>query len=311
MARNRKRQRRPKGREINGILLLDKPAGKTSNAVLQEVKTLYQAAKAGHTGSLDPVATGMLPVCFGEATKVSAFLLEADKSYEVLCQLGEKTATGDTEGEVIARCEVPALDLPGLQQVVAQFLGDIEQIPPMYSALKHQGKRLYELAREGIEVERKPRTVHIFSIDILHIEQTSIRLRVACSKGTYIRTLVEDIGDSLGCGAHVSALRRLTVGGFTDSSQMISLASLHTEVSEGIDKLDNFLLPLESALAHWPEVHLTDDSAWYLRQGQAVQVPHAPLEGMVRIYRGEDEFVGMGQIQEDGKVAPKRLFRLN
>lgn len=308
MARNRKK--RPKGRDITGILLLDKPPGSTSNAVLQEVKSLYNAAKAGHTGSLDPIATGMLPICFGEATKVSAFLLDADKSYEVVCQFGQKTTTGDTEGEIIQSADVPKLDKKQIKKIVAPFVGDIEQIPPMYSALKHEGKRLYDLARQGVEVERKPRPVHIFSIDIIEIAETSARLRVACSKGTYIRTLVEDIGDALGCGAHVTELRRLTVGVYRNSDAMLTLDELIIKKEEGIDIIDNLLLPLESALDHWPDVHLTTDSTWYLRQGQAVQVPHAPLEGMVRIFH-DDEFVGMGQIQDDGKVAPKRIFKAN
>ncbi len=309
MGRNRKR--RPSGREINGILLLDKPPGFTSNAVLQNVKSLYKAAKAGHTGSLDPIATGMLPICFGEATKISAFLLDADKSYEVLCKFGEKTNTADTEGEIISVRNIPALNKSLLQKILEPFLGDIEQIPPMYSALKHEGKRLYDLARQGIEVERKPRPVHIFSIDIIEMSKTTARLQVACTKGTYIRTLVEDIGEAIGCGAHVAELRRLTVGVYRDSNVMISLDDLTMKSKEDIDCIDNYILPLESALSHWPDVHLTADSAFYIRQGQAVQVAKAPSEGMVRIFEGEAEFVGLGQIQEDGKVAPKRIFRVN
>ena len=308
MARNRKRH--PKGRNITGILLLDKSPGATSNAVLQEVKSLYQAAKAGHTGSLDPIATGMLPICFGEATKVSAFLLDADKSYEVVCQFGQKTTTGDTEGEIIQSADIPRLDKKRIKKAIEPFIGDIEQIPPMYSALKHEGKRLYDLARQGIEVERKPRPVHIFSIDIIEIGETSARLKIECSKGTYIRTLVEDIGEALGCHAHVKELRRLTVGVYRDCDAMLTLDELIAKKEQGVDIIDNLLLPLESALSHWPDVHLTTDSTWYLRQGQAVQVPHAPLQGMVRIYH-EDEFVGMGQIQDDGKVAPKRIFKAN
>ncbi len=305
----RNRQRRPVGRKINGILLLDKPFGCTSNAALQEVKSLYKAAKAGHTGSLDPIATGMLPICFGEATKISAFLLDADKSYEVLCQFGEKTNTGDIEGEVISRRNVPDLSHAMLSKVIGPFLGDIEQIPPMYSALKHEGKRLYDLARQGIVVERKPRPVHIFSIDIIEVGNNTARLQVACSKGTYIRTLVEDIGEVLGCGAHVAELRRLSVGVYEDSSQLVTLDELIANSQEGTDSIDEFILPLESAVSHWPDVHLTQDTAYYIRQGQAVQVSPSPSEGMVRIFQGEDEFVGLGQIQEDGKVAPKRLFK--
>jgi tRNA pseudouridine55 synthase len=205
---SRHRKRNANLRTVNGILLLDKPAGLTSNAALQEVKKLYRARKAGHTGSLDPLATGLLPICFGEATKISGFLLDADKHYRVQCRLGERTNTGDSEGEVLERRPVEAVTEAALREAIEGFLGDIEQIPPMYSALKHKGERLYNLARQGLEVEREPRTVTIYALELLGFTGDHAELMVHCSKGTYVRTLVEDIGEILGCGAHVSAPAR-------------------------------------------------------------------------------------------------------
>ncbi len=304
----RRRRRKNKGREISGILLFDKPAGLTSNAALQQVKQLFNAAKAGHTGSLDPLATGMLPVCFGEGTKVSPFLLDADKSYRLVAQLGVRTTTGDSEGEVIERREIGSLGRSRLERVLAQFYGEIEQVPPMYSALKHNGERLYNLARQGLEVERRPRKVVIHRLELLDVEDDSLTLEVKCSKGTYIRTLVEDIGDALGCGAHVSRLRRLQVGVFDDPQQMYSLPALQQLAEQGYQALDSCLLAVEQALSDWPEVVLPKDSAYYLAQGQAVMAAHAPTSGLVRLVAENSGFIGMGQILEDGKVAPKRLF---
>ncbi len=207
-------RRKNKGRNVSGVLLLDKPKGCSSNHVLQRVKRLFGAAKAGHTGSLDPLATGMLPVCFGEATKISAFLLEADKRYHLKCQLGVSTATGDAEGDVLDTQDVSSIKESAIKAVLPEFIGEIEQVPPMYSALKHNGERLYKLARQGIEVERKPRRVTIYDIEFLSFEQDDqqraiLELEVSCSKGTYVRTLVEDIAKKLNCGAHITALRRL------------------------------------------------------------------------------------------------------
>ncbi|MGB5440817.1 MAG: tRNA pseudouridine(55) synthase TruB, partial [Gammaproteobacteria bacterium] len=215
-----RRQRNSHLRPVNGILLLDKPAGVTSNAALQIVKKLYRARKAGHTGSLDPLATGLLPICFGEATKISGFLLDADKDYLVTCKLGERTTTGDAEGEVEQRRPVERVTEKLVRKAMQGFIGDIEQIPPMYSALKHKGERLYKLARQGIEVERAPRQVTIFEMELTDFSLPEATFRVHCSKGTYVRTLIEDIGEVLGCGAHVIRLRRLGVGPF-DSSGMI------------------------------------------------------------------------------------------
>lgn len=302
-----RRHRHSNQRRVNGILLLDKPSGLTSNAALQAVKKLYRARKAGHTGSLDPLATGLLPICFGEATKVSGFLLDADKDYRVTCKFGERTTTGDAEGEVLEQRPVEDLSEDRLREVMQGFLGDIEQIPPMYSALKHKGERLYKLARAGVEVEREPRQVTIHALELLTLTPPLAEIRVHCSKGTYVRTLVEDIGAALGCGAHVSGLRRLGVGPF-DDSHMIDMAGLQAVAAESEHALDQLLLPLESGLAQWPDVRLSSDAAFYLRQGQPVLVPKAPTAGLVRLYEGESRFLGVGEILDDGRVAPRRLM---
>lgn len=298
-------RRRHKGRSVNGVLLLDKPAGISSNKVLQQVKTLFKAAKAGHTGSLDPLATGMLPICFGEATKISAFLLDANKSYRFLCQLGQTTTTGDTEGEVVKTSDFSAVTRADIERLLPDFTGDIEQIPPMYSALKHNGQRLYKLAREGIEVERKPRTVTIFDIHLHSLEQGVMDLEVTCSKGTYVRTLAENLGEALGCGAHIAQLRRLSVGPY--EGDMVSVQEIEEIATQGTHELDKLLLPVESGVADWPDVHLGADAAFYMSQGQPILVPQAPTEGWVRIY-DQQKFMGVGEVQDDGKVAPRRLL---
>lgn len=302
-------KRRRKGRPVNGVLLLDKPAGISSNNILQQVKLLFRAAKAGHTGSLDPIATGMLPLCFGEATKISAFLLDANKRYRFICQLGVTTTTGDTEGEVLQNRDSSAITAAEMERLLPDFSGEIEQIPPMYSALKHNGQRLYKLAREGIEVERKPRKVTIYSIRLLDFEQGRAELEVHCSKGTYVRTLAEDLGEALGCGAHISQLRRLSVGPY--QSDMLSLEQLEAIAAEGgLEALDQTLLPIESGVADWPDVHLGADAAFYMSQGQPVLVPHAPTEGWVRLY-DQQRFLGLGEVQDDGRVAPRRMLQAN
>lgn len=304
-----RRRQRQKGRPVHGILLLDKPTGVTSNEALQEVKHLYKARKAGHTGSLDPLASGLLPVCMGEATKASGFLLDADKHYRMTCRLGERTTTGDAEGEVLETHSVGSFRTEDIQAVLHKFLGPIQQIPPMYSAVKHHGERLYKLARQGLEVDRKPRTVMIREIDLLAMTLPDLELEIRCSKGTYVRTLAEDIGAVLGCGAHVVSLRRLGVGPY-DESGMVTMENLKKLAAQGLEGLDALLLPVESALSQWPGVRLSSDAAFYLRQGQPVLVPHAPTSGWVRLYHGENHFLGMGQILDDGRVAPKRLMNL-
>jgi tRNA pseudouridine55 synthase len=302
-------RRRNRGRNINGVLLLDKPEGMTSNKALQEIKFLYKAAKAGHTGSLDPLATGLLPICLGEATKLSAFLLDADKHYRVKVKLGETTTTADAEGEVVERADPSGVSEENIRAVLAEFQGEQQQLPPMYSAVKHQGERLYKLARQGIEVEREPRTIQIYALDLLGFELPEFEMDVHCSKGTYVRTLAEDIGKRLGCGAYVSALRRTGVGPYGDDA-MLTLEQVQAAFGEKrFEEMDNWLLPLESALSNWPEVALTADAAFYMKQGQAIQVPNAPTSGWVRLYANKTEFLGVGQILDDGRVAPKRLMQ--
>jgi len=301
-------RRRKSGRDVHGILLLDKPLGMTSNDALQRVKRLFGANKAGHTGSLDPLADGLLPLCFGNATKVSAYLLDADKRYWVRIRLGVTTTTQDAEGEVVATRPLDGIDEEKLRGVLPQFLGDILQTPPMYSALKHKGERLYKLAREGIEVEREPRTVSIHDIQLLHWESPEFKLMVHCSKGTYVRTLAEDIGNRLGCGAHVTALRRTGVGPYGDED-MVAMATLEA-IAEQQDPeaLDALLLSVDTALGDWPEVRLSPDTAFYLKQGQPVLAPNLPLEGWVRLYDVDQRFIGVGEILDDGRVAPRRLM---
>ncbi len=300
---------RKDGRDVNGILLLDKPLGASSNQALQRVKYLYRARKAGHTGSLDPLATGLLPLCFGAATKVSAFLLDADKHYRVRVKLGETTTTADAEGEVVKRAPVVGVDSDKVLAALSRFTGTIEQLPPMYSAVKHQGERLYKLARQGVEVERMPRQVQIYRLELVGIDLPEIEFEVHCSKGTYVRTLAEDIGNRLGCGGHVSALRRTGVGPYGEAeARLISMHEVEAAAEGGAGELDGLLLPLESALDRWPEVRLSADAAFYLRQGQAVLVPQAPTEGWVRLYGPSGELLGMGAILDDGRVQPRRLW---
>jgi tRNA pseudouridine55 synthase len=301
-------RRRRRGREVNGILLLDKPVGISSNHALQRVKRLYDAQKAGHTGSLDPLATGLLPLCLGYTTKFSAFLLDADKRYRVRVRLGETTETADAEGEVIATAPVDDVDESRVRAVLAEFVGEIEQLPPMYSAVKHDGKRLYKLAREGKEVERTPRQISIHAIELLELALPEIELSVHCSKGTYVRTLAEDIGNRLGCGGHVSALRRTGVGPYVEGeTAFVTLAEVEAAAEQGVEALDPLLLPLESALGHCPALRLSANTAFYLGQGQPVLVPQAPTEGLVRLYDANERFLGVGAILDDGRVQPKRL----
>ncbi len=303
--------RRKNCRKVNGILLLNKPVGLTSNEALQQVKTIFGACKAGHTGSLDPLASGLLPICFGIATKVSPFLLDSDKRYQVKVHLGVTTTTGDREGEVLETHPIDAVTERTVRDVLPGFLGEIRQLPPMYSALKHKGERLYKLARKGIEVEREPRIVRIHELTLGDFELPEFELNVHCSKGTYVRTLAEDIGKALGCGGHVAALCRNGVGPYT-MEQGVNMETLRqASESEGWTSLDRLLLPVDSAIQAWPDIHLSGDAAYYLRMGQAVLVPKAPTQGWVRLYSSSDEFIGIGRIQEDGRVAPKRLLSVS
>ena len=295
-------------RNVSGVLILDKPYGMSSNAALQKVRWLLNAEKAGHTGSLDPLATGVLPLCFGEATKFSQYLLDADKGYETLAQLGVTTSTGDAEGEVTERREV-TVGREDIEALLPRFRGEIKQIPPMYSALKKDGQPLYKLARAGEVVEREARSVTIARLDLLACENSQARLAVACSKGTYIRTLVEDLGQALGCGAHVAELRRTQAGPFV-LAQAISLETLEKVHAEGGNEaLDQFLLPVDSGLEHWPLIQLTEHSAYYWLHGQPVRAPEAPKFGMMRVQDHTGRFIGIGEVSDDGRVAPRRLIR--
>ena len=295
-----------KGRNVIGILLLDKPVGLTSNAALQRVKSLYRAKKAGHTGSLDKAASGLLPLCFGEATKFSGFLLNADKHYRTIFQLGIQTSTGDTEGEVVYRGALQKFTRKRIEAALAGFQGTVMQIPPMFSALKHKGQRLYKLAHQGLEVDREPREITVHSITLLDYRDDELELEILCSKGTYIRTLAEDIGKELGCGAHVKSLRRIGVGPYSDEN-MLALAELETIAETGLSGLDAELLGIDSVLQDMPSIHLVESVAFYLCQGQPVMVPKAPTHGMLRIYTEDKRFLGVGEVLEDGRVAPKRL----
>jgi tRNA pseudouridine55 synthase len=300
--------RKKRGRNVSGILLLDKPAGITSNGALQRVKSLFYAQKAGHTGSLDPLATGILPICLGEATKFSGFLLNADKSYLAECQLGVVTRSGDSEGEVVREQPVEGVDEERIRAVLQQFEGEIEQIPPMHSAVKVDGQPLYKLAHQGIEIEREPREVTIYGLEFVSYDRESERMviQVHCSKGTYVRTLVEDIGEQLGCGAHVTALRRTTLGPYLEQD-LLTLEQLEQMYQEDKFSMDQQLLPLESAVGDYEAVTLDADSSYYIRQGQPVQISGAPDEGWVRIYSAQEQFIGVGEIDRDGRVAPRRL----
>ncbi len=303
--------RRRHGRPIDGILILDKPLGLSSNRALQMAKRLYVAAKAGHTGSLDPLATGVLPLCFGEATKFSQFLLDADKAYQSTFKLGIATATGDAEGEVLETSDASHITEADVVAALTAFRGEIEQVPSMFSAIKQNGQPLYKLARQGKEVERKSRKVVIKQLDLCSFragQTPEVDIYLECSKGTYVRSIAEDLGRALGCGGHVSALRRTRAGPFSieDSVSMTTLEALKN--NEQIAEMDALLLPADTALGGLPLVRLSESGGYYIRQGQPVQVPNAPCDGMVRVALETGEFLGIGEILDDGRVAPRRLI---
>ena len=303
--------RRRKGRQVSGLLVLDKPGGITSNAALQRAKRLFGAAKAGHTGSLDPLATGVLPICFGEATKFSQFLLDADKAYTSTFMLGVGTDTGDAAGDMLAQASASHITLDTTARAMAALTGPIKQVPPMYSALKVDGRPLYKLARAGEHVERQPRPVNILRFDLLAFqagEIATLEVAVQCSKGTYIRVLAEDLGATLGLPAHVSALRRCQSGPF-DLSTARTLDQLSRQREEGSEEaLDTLLAPIEACMPHLPRVELSEAATFYMRKGQPVVVPNGPQSGMVRIADAGGAFLGVGQVREDGKLAPRRLL---
>lgn len=306
--------RRRRGRPVNGILALDKPAGMSSNDAVQRAKRIFGAQKVGHTGSLDPLATGVLPLCFGEATKFSQYLLDSDKKYWTRIKLGERTNSGDSEGEVVETRVIGDISTEQVETALGAFRGEIAQVPSMFSALKHQGQPLYKLARQGIEVERAARQVTIFENTLVSFDGTYVELSIHCSKGTYVRTIAEDLGEALGCGGHVVALRRRAAGPY-DESQCVTFEMLEADTEHHV--MDARLLPVGSAVNDWPELKLSSDTAYYLKQGQPVIVPHAPTSGWVRLSRlledsdsaanGAVDFIGVGEILADGRVAPRRL----
>lgn len=315
---------RRKGRPVDGVLLLNKPAGMTSNRALQIAKRLFFVEKAGHTGALDPLATGVLPLCFGEATKFSQFLLDADKRYRSTFRLGQRTNTSDADGEIISEASAASITRAQVEQALIPFRGDILQVPSMFSALKHQGQPLYKLARDGIEVERQPRPVTVYALELIDFrpgEQAEVDVDVRCSKGTYIRSIAEDLGFALGCGAHVKKLHRSAAGAFVES-QCLSLETLEAEFEQGsYAALDQYLLGADAPVVSLPAIYLPESSAHYFRLGNPVmdaQVYRIGEQGdMVRVFCAQTEqsggsaqgqFLGLGELTDDGRVAPKRII---
>lgn len=305
--------RRRKGRAIDGIVLLDKALGVSSNHALQQVKRIYFAAKAGHTGALDPLATGMLPVCLGEATKFSQFLLDADKTYEVTARLGIRTTTSDADGEVVETKDVDVSEAQ-LMQAVEQFKGPTKQVPSMFSALKHQGKPLYFYARQGIEIEREARDITIYQLDVTRFEGDEVDMTVRCSKGTYIRSLVDDLGQVLGCGAYVTRLHRTQVADYPLDKQVTveQLEALLAQAKEQdiapSELLDPILLPMDTAVESLSSVELTDELTSHFMHGQAVRVSGLPDRGLLRVYQATNgDFLGVADVDDSGMLAPKRL----
>jgi len=305
--------RRRKGRPINGVILLDKPTGISSNDALQKVKRIYFAEKAGHTGALDPLATGMLPICLGEATKFSQFLLDSDKRYRVIAKLGERTNTSDSDGEVVETRPID-VDLAKLEACIEKFRGESDQVPSMFSALKYQGKPLYEYARQGIEVPRESRKITVYEIVLHRFEGDEVEMEVHCSKGTYIRTIVDDLGEMLGCGAHVTMLRRTAVANYPYEN-MVTLEQLnellehaHREEKAPRELLDPLLMPMDTAVEDLPEVNLNAELTNLVQHGMPVQVLGAPEGTPLRMTSGDERlFIGVAEVNADGKVAPKRL----
>ena len=309
--------RTKKGRAVSGIVVINKPLGLSSNQVLQRVKHLFGAQKAGHTGALDPLASGVLPICLGEATKLSQLLLDADKAYDTTARLGEIRSTGDAEGEVVATAPVPELDSQQLERLLDRFRGEVEQVPPMFSALKLDGKPLYELARQGMSADeiqavadKKRRVITIHELLLQDVRPQELDLSVRCSKGTYIRTLVEDIGQAIGCGAYVSRLHRTQCGPF-HSGQMLTLEQLEALAAEGMESLDSVLLPPETAIPDWPEVALTLAEADKMLHGQPIStgLNDCPSVQLWAVAPGYRQMIGIGQIAA-GQIKAQRLFQV-
>ena len=298
---------RKRGRDIHGVFLLDKPQGMSSNDIMQKVKRIFQANKAGHTGALDPLATGMLPICLGEATKFSQFLLDADKRYLVTAKLGERTDTSDAEGQIVETHEVK-VKTPEILTALEQFRGDILQVPTMFSALKHNGKPLYEYARQGITVEREARPITIFELNFIEYNAPFLTLEVHCSKGTYIRTLVDDLGEALGCGAHVTMLRRTAVADYPTEKMLDWNALQALAESQDLSLLDALLLPMDTAVAKLPALTLNESQTQGIGFGQRVKFDNPNrLQGQVRLFSHENRFLGVAVIDENNVIRPQRL----
>ncbi|UQZ26311.1 tRNA pseudouridine(55) synthase TruB [Actinobacillus pleuropneumoniae] len=301
---------RKKGRDVHGVFLLDKPQGMSSNDILQKVKRLFQANKAGHTGALDPLANGMLPICLGEATKFSQFLLDSDKRYQVTAKLGERTDTSDAEGQVV---ETRAVNIGEAEIITAleQFRGDILQVPTMFSALKHNGKPLYEYARQGITVEREARPITIFELRFIEYVTPYLTLEVHCSKGTYIRTLVDDLGEVLGCGAHVTVLRRLAVANYPIEAMMSYADLQNLSENQPLEELDKYLLPLDTAVESLPKLNLTAEQTKAVGFGQRVKFENNDqIYGQVRLFSDNMQFLGVAEITTDNVIRPSRMVNI-
>lgn len=304
---------RRRGRDIHGVLLLDKPQGASSNDVLQKVKRIYNANRAGHTGALDPLATGMLPICLGEATKFSRYLLDSDKRYRVIARLGQRTDTSDADGQIVQERPVN-FSAQQLADALDSFRGETMQVPSMFSALKYQGRKLYEYAREGIEVPREARPITVYELLFIRHEGDELELEIHCSKGTYIRSIIDDLGEKLGCGAHVIYLRRLAVSKYP-VERMVTLEQLAALVEQAeqqaiapADLLDPLLMPMDSPAEDFPAVNIPPATAAYFKNGQPVRASGAPVDGLVRVTEGDEHnFIGMGEIDDQGRVAPRRL----
>lgn len=296
-----------KWRSVDGIVLLNKPIGLSSNQALQRVRRLFQAAKAGHTGALDPLATGMLPLCLGEATKFSQYLLDADKRYLTCIQLGKRTTTGDREGDILTEESIPSLTDESLENILDGFRGEIEQIPPMYSALKHEGKPLYEYARQGIVIERKRRRVTISNLTLVSRTADTLTLDIQCSKGTYIRTIGEDIGEALGCGAHLHSLHRISTAGYSPEN-MMTMEEFEAIAEQGYEALDSHLMPMDSAVEYFTKVDLPETDTLDMMFGRTVPSPVSlDYDTVVRMFdQGSQRFLGLGQV----KGTTLRPFRL-
>ena len=298
---------RKRGRDIHGVFLLDKPQGMSSNDIMQKVKRIFQANKAGHTGALDPLATGMLPICLGEATKFSQFLLDADKRYLVTAKLGERTDTSDAEGQIVETRDVK-VKTPEILTALKQFRGDILQVPTMFSALKHNGKPLYEYARQGITVEREARPITIFELNFIEYNAPYLTLEVHCSKGTYIRTLVDDLGEALGCGAHVTMLRRTAVADYPTEKMLDWHALQSLAEQQDLTLLDALLLPMDTAVAKLPALTLNESQTQGIGFGQRIKFDNLNrLQGQVRLFSHENRFLGVAVIDENNVIRPQRL----